>query len=91
MPDKGSVEGVIGWSRRNFMVPLPRFATWEEFNTHLEEQCRDRQADVLRGQSETIGQRLARDLAAMAELPAAPLRRLRSGHRTGQLPGAGAL
>ena len=30
------------------------------------------QADVLRGQSETIGQRLERDLAAMSDLPAAP-------------------
>ena len=62
----------MGLSRRNFMVPIPRFATWDEFNAHLEEQCRKRQADVLRGRSETIGQRLARDLAAMPELPAAP-------------------
>jgi len=54
------------------MVPIPRFATWDAFNDYLEEQCRKRQADVLRGQSETIGERLARDLAAMSDLPAAP-------------------
>ena len=70
--DKGSVEGLIGWSRRNFMVPLPRFASWEAFNAWLEEQCRKRQAAILRGHSETIGERLERDLAAMAELPLAP-------------------
>lgn len=70
--DKGGVEGLVGYSRRNFMVPIPRFATWEEFNLWLETQCRKRQADVLRGHSETIGERLARDLAAMAELPGAP-------------------
>jgi transposase len=70
--DKGSVEGLVGWARRNFMVPLPRFASWEDFNVWLEEQCRRRQADILRGHSETIGQRLARDLEAMTELPAAP-------------------
>jgi len=70
--DKGKVEGLVGLSRRNFMVPIPRFATWDEFGAHLQEQCRKRQADVLRGRSETIGQRLARDLAAMSELPAAP-------------------
>jgi len=70
--NKGKVEGLVGLSRRNFMVPIPRFATWDEFNAHLEEQCRKRQADVLRCRSETIGQRLARDLAAMSELPAAP-------------------
>lgn len=70
--DKGSVEGIVGWSRRNFMVPLPRFATWDDFNAWLEEQCRKRQAEILRGHSETIGERLQRDLDAMAPLPAAP-------------------
>ena len=53
------------------MVPLPRFASWEDFNLWLEEQCRKRQADILHGHTETIGQRLQRDLDVMAELPAA--------------------
>jgi transposase len=70
--DKGNAEGLVGYSRRNFMVPIPRFATWDAFNDFLEAQCLKRQADVLRGQSETIGQRLERDLAAMSDLPAAP-------------------
>jgi hypothetical protein len=39
---------------RNFMVPIPHFATWEAFNLWLEEQCRKRQSDVLRGHSESI-------------------------------------
>ena len=69
--DKGNVEGLVGYSRRNFMVPVPRFATWQEFNAYLEDRCRKRQTDVLRGQSETIGERLARDMAAMADLPVA--------------------
>ena len=30
--DKGAVEGLVGWSRRNFMVPLPRFASLEALN-----------------------------------------------------------
>jgi len=70
--DKGNVEGLVGYSRRNFMVPIPRFASWDAFNAYLEDQCRKRQADILRGQSETIGDRLARDLATMTDLPAAP-------------------
>ena len=45
--DKGNAEGLVGYSRRNFMVPIPRFATWAAFNAHLEEQCRRRQGDVL--------------------------------------------
>jgi len=70
--DKGSVEGLVGYARRNFMVPIPRFASWDEFNLWLEEQCRKRQSDRLRGESETIGERLLRDLAAMRPLPASP-------------------
>ena len=26
--DKGNVEGAVGYARRNFMTPLPRFARW---------------------------------------------------------------
>ena len=51
---------------RNFMVPIPRFATWDDLNLWLAEQCRKRQADVLRGHSESIGQRLVRDLEALS-------------------------
>src|SRR5512144_695213 len=46
--------------------------SWDDFNDWLEEQCRKRHADILRGHTETIGQRLQRDLQAMAELPPAP-------------------
>ncbi len=70
--DKGSVEGLVGYARRNFMVPIPCFATWEDFNLWLEDQCPKRQGDRLRGESETIGERLQRDLAAMRPLPASP-------------------
>ncbi len=70
--DKGSVEGLVGYARRNFMVPVPRFPSWEAFNASLEEQCRKRQGDTLRGHTETIGQRLVRDLDVMAALPPAP-------------------
>ena len=70
--DKGEVEGLVGFARRNFMVQLPRFAGWEAFNLRLEEQCRRRQGDILRGHRKTIGERLVRDLAAMAAAAAAP-------------------
>src|SRR5580692_10248843 len=29
--DKGKVEGLVGYARRNFMVPIPHFNGWEEF------------------------------------------------------------
>ena len=70
--DKGNVEGIVGFARRNFMVPVPRFESWETFNAHLERQCRNRQRDVLRGHRESIGARLVRDHEVLADLPPTP-------------------
>lgn len=70
--DKGKVEGLVGYARRNFMVPIPHFNSWEAFNAHLVEQCRKRRERRLRGHAETIGERFERDRAAMLPLPAAP-------------------
>jgi Zn-dependent alcohol dehydrogenase len=63
---------VIGLGRRNFLVPMPRFESFEALNASLEEQCRKRQDAVLRGHTETIGERLMRDLDALMALPAVP-------------------
>jgi transposase len=70
--DKGKVEGLVGYARRNFMVPIPRVSSWQELNAHLEQQCRKRRERRLRGHSETIGERFERDHAALLPLPAAP-------------------
>ena len=40
--DKGKVEGLVGYARRNFLVPIPHAASWEELNERLLEQCRER-------------------------------------------------
>jgi len=82
--DKGKVEGLVGYARRNFMVPMPRFPSWAAFNDYLEEQCLKRQADILRGHKLSIGERLQSDLTAMQGLPAAPFEAcdLRSGQVT---------
>ncbi len=70
--DKGNVEGVIGFGRRNFLVPMLRFESFEALNAWLEERCLKRQGAVLRGHTEKIGERLMRDLDALMPLPAAP-------------------
>lgn len=69
--DKGKVEGLVGYARRNFMVPIPRFHSWDELNAHLEQQCRKRREKILRGHKESIGERFERDHAALLPLPAA--------------------
>ena len=63
---------------------MPRFASWDPFNDYLEEQCRKRQADILRSHKNSIGERMQVDLGAMLSLPAAPFEAcdLRSGQVT---------
>ena len=63
--DKGKVEGLVGFARRNFMVPVPVFDSFEALNAHLADCCRKRMSERLRGHSETIGERLERDLTAL--------------------------
>ena len=70
--DKGKVEGLVGYARRNFMVPIPHAASFAELNAQLLEGCRRRLNDRLRGHAETIGERLVRDRGALLPLPATP-------------------
>ncbi len=37
--EKGAVENLVGYVRRNALVPLPTFASWEELNAHLRAWC----------------------------------------------------
>ena len=70
--DKGKVEGLVGYSRRNFMVPIPNFPSYAAFNAHLEERCTNRQTEKLRGHNDTIGERLQRDRSAFMAFPLTP-------------------
>ncbi len=54
------------------MSPPARRSAARSLNEQLLEGCRRRLADRLRGHDETIGERLARDLAAFQDLPPAP-------------------
>jgi transposase len=70
--DKGKVEGLVGYARRNFLVPIPNVASFAALNAHLEQSCLSRLSDQLRGQTESIGERLERDLAALQPRPPVP-------------------
>ena len=70
-PSKGNVEGMVGYARRNYLVPVPRADDFAALNVHLERKCLERMDAVLRGYTETIGQRMERDLEALLPLPAA--------------------
>lgn len=67
--EKGGVEGRVGYSRRNWLIPLMEFASWEALNDYLREQCQAEFSRRLRGRSETIGERLAVEQGHFLPLP----------------------
>jgi transposase len=67
--DKGKVEGLVKFSRANFMTPIPVAASYEALNAMLADRCRKRLSERAGRHTETIGQRLAVDLAALRRLP----------------------
>jgi len=71
--DKGNVEGLVGYARRNFLVPVPHVVSWEELNRHLREQCVKRRQRKLWGHTETIAERFKRDQEGLLPLPPTPL------------------
>ncbi len=67
--EKGQVECLVGFTRRNFLVPLPRVDDFETLNAELERKCRDDLDRRLRGKATTKAQRLEEERSAMLDLP----------------------
>jgi transposase len=69
--EKGVVEGIVRYSRANFLVPVPQVRSLEELNARLEESCRDDLKRRLRGQRAPKEDLLQEELGVMRQLPLA--------------------
>jgi transposase len=67
--EKGHVESLVGYGRRNFLVPVPRVSTLNDLNVHLEERCRAELSRQLRGKEKTKGVLLDEERGCMLSLP----------------------
>jgi transposase len=70
--EKGGVEHSVGFSRRNFLVPMPRVASFEELNRFLLEQCSRDDVRVVHGQAMSIGEAWKSEQAYFQPLPTRP-------------------
>jgi transposase len=69
--EKGHVETLVGYARRNFLVPVPALhGGLEGLNARLEADCRADLARRLRGKPATKAELLAEERAALLPLPA---------------------
>ena len=67
--EKGLVEGLVGYARRNWLVPLPSFADWAACNAYLVAHCQAEGRRQLRGMTESIGEAFALEQRRLLSLP----------------------
>jgi transposase len=67
--EKGNVENKVGYQRRNFLVPIPRFQSLTEYNRHLLEMCEDDANREHYRHNETIEELFQEDLKHCHPLP----------------------
>ncbi len=67
--EKGGVEASVGFSRRNFLVPIPTAASFEELNRQLTSSCLKDDSRRVSRQVETIGQMGERERPMLRSLP----------------------
>lgn len=68
--EKGHVENLLGFARRNFLVPLPRVGSIETLNIQLEADCRADLQRSLRGKTGSKAELLAEERNRLLALPA---------------------
>ncbi len=59
--EKGVVEGLVRYSRQNFLVPVPQVRDFEELNAYLLTRCREDLRQRVRGQTRIKEQLLAEE------------------------------
>lgn len=67
--EKGLVEGLVGWARRNILVPVPRVESMEELNAILLERCQQYEQHKVQGKPQPVGEMYALEKASLLPLP----------------------
>jgi transposase len=70
--EKGGVEGLVGFARRNFLTPVPECKSLEELNQILIYKCEKRSEERTHGQRKTIGELAEEEKKHLQLLPKEP-------------------
>lgn len=66
---KGGVENDVGYTRRNFLVPIPKVDSFEELNQGLQQACLQDAQRRMRGQTKPIAELWAEEKPHLLPLP----------------------
>lgn len=67
--EKGLVEGLVGWARRNILVPVPKVKNISELNDLLLDRCLKYESHSIKGKPATVGEMLATEKPLLRSLP----------------------
>jgi hypothetical protein len=70
--EKGGVEGLVGFARRNFLVPVPEAETLEELNQKLLEECVAYGRHVIAGREHPVEDLFEQERDHLLDLPQTP-------------------
>ena len=68
--EKGQVENLVGYARRNWFVPVPRFVDLEDLNAYLLAKCLADDGRVIFGMRRSIGEMFDDEQEKLLPLPA---------------------
>ncbi|MDO0826083.1 IS21 family transposase [Desulfosporosinus nitroreducens] len=67
--EKGLVEGLVGWVRRNILVPIPRVETIDELNSEILRRCLKYREHKIAGREQTVGEMALTTRVRLTMLP----------------------
>jgi hypothetical protein len=70
--EKGSVENLVGYARRTYLVPIPQAESLEALNAQLRHHCLDDQRRVMAGRDVAIATLLEQERPRLLPLPPHP-------------------
>lgn len=70
--EKGGVEGLVGYARRNYMVPVPEADTLEALNDRLLKNCIAYGEHTVAGRTHSVNELYEHEKAHLIELPRMP-------------------
>ena len=70
--EKGLVENLVGYARRNFLVPVPEVDSFEQLNGLLRQRCVAEARRRLRGETRTVGELWEQERPNLLTLPPRP-------------------
>ncbi len=74
--EKGGVEGLVGYARRNFLVPIPRVESLAELNAQLLAECAAYGDHRIKGRDKTVKELFEEEKKHLLPLPGVPFSNL---------------